>query len=88
MLLDNSQKPFGFLRLVDTALGERFNESLDGRQGGFNLMGYIGDKVFAHVLQTPQLGNIVDHHQGADLFLAGVHQRRAFQIQDFLAVLV
>ena len=47
VIMDRPQERTGLLSIVDGALLERFDESDDRREGGFDLMGDVGHEIGA-----------------------------------------
>lgn len=59
------QETAGVLSLFQGSLQQRLQVPSDGSQGGPKLMGYVSHELLPHAFQTPQLGQVVEHQDGA-----------------------
>ena len=88
MFFDNSQKFLLFFGRVRGSVLERFNEALDGGEGGFDLMGNIGDEITPDIFKASDLCHIVHNHKRSDSVIPGIIERDALSMHHLLSELV
>src|SRR5713226_4673160 len=72
MLEDNFEKAAAVLRVVDGASEEGFRETLNGGERGLKFVRDVRDKIAADALKLAQVGDVVEHDNGAGGF-GGAH---------------
>ena len=78
---NNVQEALGHLRVFNRAGLKGFDEAADRGQRRFQLMGDVGGKVRAHLLQIAQLGDVLQQRDRADGFVLML-QRRDVQADE------
>ena len=72
---DDLEELFRHGGIVDRPVQQRFHKALDGGERRFELVGDVGHEVRAHLLETAQLGDVLDHGQRADHLAVLPHGR-------------
>ena len=70
MAEDDLQELSRVLRFLQGSGEQRFEIPLDGRQRRAQLVGDVGDELRAHLLEPPQLGDVVQDHHHTHLIAA------------------
>ncbi len=79
---DDLQETVGVFSFVHGTAEQGFHGALDGRDRGFQFMRDVGDKIAADVLEALQPGDVVEHHQRAEVLAPGVTQGRPVRLQE------
>ena len=82
------KKPLGVDRIADRAVEQRFHESLDRGDRRLQLVRDVGHEIAADVLQAAKIGDVVQHHHGADAAALGVVQGGAAGLQHAFVIAV
>ena len=83
---DDRQKPHGVVAVVERAVEQGFDETLDRGDRRFQFMRDIGDEIAAEAFEQVKLGHVAQHDDGADAAAPHVAQGRAADVQNLFAV--
>ena len=82
LLGDDFEELLPLLGVVHRPVQQRFDIALDGSDGRFQFVGDIGHEIAADALQPFQVGNVVDHQQGAAAAFGSVAEHGAVDVQE------